>query len=138
MRGTITKETYKIKRWMWRRCSVHVRERERERERVLERARAIERPREKEICSGWPRPIGCLIFRGHFPQKSPEISGSFAKRDLRLKAPYASSPPCILCIGRVYRCTSSRRGERMAWRRRNNVCTSVSRTVCLVPHCMRL
>jgi len=39
--------------------------------------------------------IGCLIFRDHFPQKSPKISGSFAERDLQLKASCAFSPPCI-------------------------------------------
>jgi len=36
------------------------------------------------------------ILLGQFPQKSQYIiSDSFAKRNLQLKASYASSPPCI-------------------------------------------
>jgi len=34
----------------------------------------------------------CLIFIGHFPQKSPRFSSSFAKNDLQLKASHDAHP----------------------------------------------
>ena len=47
------------------------------------------------MTTGLRRCIGCLIFIGLFLQNSLIIGGSIAKRDLQLKASYASSPPCI-------------------------------------------
>ena len=43
---------------------------------------------------GWRRPIECLIFIGHFPQKSPMIIGSFAGFDSVLRC--YTWPPCSI------------------------------------------
>jgi len=50
--------------------------------------------------TGWQRCRKCLISIGLFPHTRPMISGSFAERDLHLKASYASSPPCIILWGK--------------------------------------
>jgi len=49
----------------------------------------------QEVCKEWWRPTGCLIFIGHFPQKSPILSVFLAENDLQLKTSYVSSPPCM-------------------------------------------
>ena len=50
----------------------------------------------------WQNPAGCLICVGYFPQKNPTVSGSFAKRDLQLKASYASAPLCRTTLTCAY------------------------------------
>jgi len=55
------------------------------------------------------RCVTCLIFIGHFPQKSPMSSGSFAESDVQLKASYGSS-------SRIFACRRDVGGED-SWRR---------------------
>ena len=63
----------------------------------------------EDLCKGWCRVIGCLIFIGHFLQKSPIVCGFFAIHDLQLKASCDSTPPCThsSCLY-VCRCINTR------------------------------
>ena len=71
-----------------------------------------------------------LLKMGHFPQKSPIISGSFTEKDMRLEAPYGSLPPCIL--GKVAKETDSKR-HLSIWKNtfvRMCVCLCVRASIC--------
>jgi len=59
-------------------------------------------PKSATSITDWQRPIGFHIFTGRFPQKSPIISGSFAKNDLQLQASYGSSQPCTCMFSLIH------------------------------------
>ena len=73
----------------------------------------------------WQNPAGCLICVGYFPQKNPTVSGSFAKRDLQLKASYASAPLCGQRLAIADACTYIHRERKKKRKKETNMDSGV-------------
>ena len=72
--------------------------------------------KDKAFHRGWRKPRGRRMFIGHFSQKSPIISGSFAKNDLQLKASYGFSPPFTTSVPCISAHDVEKRQNKARWR----------------------